>query len=123
MEYANLQARMITGDIGNIKPNLTVAQQRIINQIAFTGITELYDTSHFLFMLNMGWKPKHYPKVNITQHFPQVPLSKQTLQALTEKNDVDLKLYDFALKKFNGTVSSLPKETLSQLKAFMASKK
>lgn len=120
LEYCNLQARMIAGEIGNPFPNFKKARDILNDQFAFVGLREQYDISLFLFMQKMNWKPKHFSKVNVTPNRPaDLKLSSEAAKIVLLKNEVDRQLYEHAYRKFNEKVLDLSYDQEQQLKAYL----
>lgn len=120
MEYCNLQARMITGELRNPSPHYKKARDLLAKEFAFVGLTEQYETSLFLFMHMMNWEPRHYPKVNVTPYRPaNLSLSGHAMQMVLLKNEIDQKLYEFAYRRFNEHVLDLSHSSGKQLKAYL----
>ncbi|GLX69571.1 sulfotransferase family 2 domain-containing protein [Paenibacillus glycanilyticus] len=120
LEYCNLQARMISGEITNPYPNYKTARDRLKQHFAFFGITEQYEASLFLFAQKMNWEPKHYPKVNVTKVRPlDISLSKEAMKSVLLKNEIDHKLYKYAYRQFNERILNLSFEQGQQLKTYL----
>lgn len=121
LEYCNLQARMLLGEIANPYPNFKKVQAHLVKHFAFVGLTEQYDISLFLFMHKMNWKPKHYPKVNVTPNRPpaELSLSSEAIQAVLQKNEIDIKLYEHVCREFIDHVLELSSEQEQQLRAYL----
>jgi hypothetical protein len=120
LEYCNLQARMLTGELDNPHPNYKKACAYLNEHFAFVGLTEQYDISLFLFMQMMNWQPRHFPKINITKNRPaELSLSREAVKNVILKNEVDRKLCEMAYRQFNERVLKLPYEQKVQLKAFL----
>ncbi|SFE23315.1 Sulfotransferase family protein [Paenibacillus catalpae] len=120
IEYCNLQARMITGELNNPYPNYQKARDLLDNQFAFVGLTELYDISLFLLMQRLNWKLTHYPKVNVTPNRPSYrSLSSEAVSNVIQKNEIDRNLYEHACQRFNEHVLDLSSKQEKQLKAYL----
>ncbi|MGG4142602.1 sulfotransferase family 2 domain-containing protein [Paenibacillus algorifonticola] len=115
-EYVNVQTRFLSGELGSMTPNLSLATRNLKQQVSFAGITELYAESQFLFMKTMGWEPKVYSKKNANDNRPpKTELTSDIIDLILRKNASDVELYYVArqllLKKIY-TLSHVYREEL-----------
>jgi len=86
------------------------AKNRILDY-EFFGITEKFEESMFLLHYTFGWKPiKNMWKLNVSAPRPhKQDLSKETKEQIETWNELDRKLYDFAVKHFEERISIMTK--------------
>ncbi|MFF2480236.1 sulfotransferase family 2 domain-containing protein [Paenibacillus sp. NPDC058071] len=107
-EYVNLQTRLVSGEIDVLFPNLSLAMANLDRYFSFVGITELYEESLFLLSKRMGWKLKHYKKLNTTPNRPRKSeVSEEAIRLIRQKNELDIELYSYACRILNETITAM----------------
>lgn len=109
----NLQTRYAAGLISDkLYPSISFsrfkdttlnkAMDNLKNHYFGIGIREYYDESVYLLQKKLGWektKSVHQKELRVTTSKPEVAeIDAETLQVLKQSNDLDLQLYEFALK-------------------------
>lgn len=103
----NYQTRFLAKDIGesnlNLKENectrevLEQAKKNLRDNFSVVGTVEEFDKTLMLLKKTFGWKNVFYKVKNQNKQRPKQSLiSKKTLSLIREKNQLDLKLYQYA---------------------------
>jgi hypothetical protein len=106
-ELFNLQTSMIAGDewADPQRPAdraaLERAKQNLRSRFQVVGLTEEFDASLRLMSHRFGWKVRFYTKKNLTVRKPHMDtLDSETRSLLSEANEFDTELYQFARELF-----------------------
>lgn len=101
-EIDNDQTRRISGldpDIGKCtKATLNQAKDNLRQHFSVVGVTERFNETLILLKRTFGWHKEilYYPKL-VNQNRPSTSsLPKQTIDAIRERNELDMELYEFA---------------------------
>ena len=104
-EIDNCMIRQITGkkDLSEkcSEDSLKEAQQIIEKDFSFVGITEYFDESLVLLKNLLNWDEyPFYKKINVTKN-REKSADVKTIKKISERNELDIKLYNWALEKFD----------------------
>jgi hypothetical protein len=114
---SNHQTRYLSGES---IPDLQKAKENIENHFSVVGITEMFDESIFLMKKELGWKNIFYTKQNVSTNRPKRDqISKETLEMIKSKNDLDYELYNYAKQSLQDRLDGLNKQSMNQLKNYM----
>ena len=114
---SNLQTTYVSG---TTPPNLEVAKKNLQQYFDVVGITEMFDQSIFLMKQSFGWENVDYKSVNITKNRPTInEHSKEVIDLITQKNQLDMKLYEFGKDLFNQKIINLDHETKVEMNKFL----
>jgi len=84
---------------------LRLAKAHLLD-FAFVGILEKFDESLFLLWYTFGWKPiRNIHRYNETPKHQRKPINKETINQVAECNNLDVELYNFAVKIFESRFS------------------
>ena len=98
---------------------LESAKKRIENHFLIVGITELFDESIMLLHHTFGWSTPFYSKVNVSSSKPEVlPVTMSDIQAFTDRNEADYKLYEFALVRLKLQLLMMGEDFAQAVRAF-----
>lgn len=110
---ANGQTRILSGlggqySFGTCPPQvLEQAKQNLKQSFSVVGLTERFDETLLLFQRTLGWRNLFYTRENATpQKLQENPIDDHTLALLTEYNQLDLALYDYAVELFKAQVKA-----------------
>ncbi|WP_353930095.1 sulfotransferase family 2 domain-containing protein [Okeanomitos corallinicola TIOX110] len=130
MELDNGILRFIVGDQNNLFINRTPvgkfdvsmleqAQENIINHFECVGFSERFDESVLLLKNKLGWKNSYYLKRNISAKSKNKEnINPALIEELKSKNSLDIKLYQFAMEKFEQEINSLGSPFQNELQVF-----
>lgn len=109
-ELDNGQVRnLINGGETNIQcseKSLEEAKRNLKELFVTIGITEKFDESLILLKNDLKWNEYPcYKKSNVAKEKPEV--SAEVLQKIGERNDLDVKLYEWALTNFERSINLL----------------
>jgi len=79
---------------------LARARHRIDHELAFTGLTERFDESVILLADALRLRPLHYARARVSRTTADPP-SPKILDAIRERNALDVALYDHAAARFD----------------------
>lgn len=80
---------------------LSKAKKNIDNHFGVVGLVEKFDKSIILMKKKFGWRDVSYVKKNVTKERPKKDeINKDVLECIKKRNKLDLKLYNYAEKKF-----------------------
>lgn len=107
--YRNMYCRLLSGvaawdqlaDTPRALPSaaLGAAQENLKRHFSLVGITERFDESLVLAQTALGWKRLSYERANVTHDKPeQTVLTEKALDAIHRHNQMDICLYEFALR-------------------------
>ncbi|WP_332694886.1 sulfotransferase family 2 domain-containing protein [Halalkalibacter lacteus] len=114
---SNHQTRFVSG---KSIPDLEVAKKNLEKHFAVVGITEMYAQSIFLMSKHLGWNNVQYTKKNITKHrLKQNDFSKETIELIRKKNELDIKLYEYAKQLLQKRMDGLNPACKEQLANFV----
>jgi len=124
LNFDNCQTRFLAG-VGNLpygEVNNDIYEQALYNldnNIAALGICERFDESllHFKHLLN--WSNPYYVKANIADKKKSVTtFDEETNQLLKHYNQYDIKLYQYALDKFEKQITQYGTSFQDELENF-----
>lgn len=103
----NAQTRILSGVSGRLpfgalsRETLDQAKHNLANYMDVVGLVERFDETLLLLQKTLGWRNVCYTQHNVNRIRPQkVQLSVETLQTITEVNQLDLELYQYARSLF-----------------------
>jgi len=104
-EIDNDQVRRLSGidaPFGECSPTmLEQAKQNLADWFAVVGITERFDESLALFRKALGWADARYRSRMVNRgHVRRASLTRREVDALSDRNALDLELYSFAKELF-----------------------
>jgi Galactose-3-O-sulfotransferase len=118
----NLQTRLISGrepgkvlswgsngrpwrrDPSRLDEEALEEAKRNLESFLVVGLTERFDESFILVRRALGWKLPMYETHNVTRRPKSEPPSPEAIEAIRERNRLDLELYDHARKLFSAAV-------------------
>lgn len=101
---------------------LSAAKENIKNFFMFVGVTERFDESLLVLRAICGWKDIRYYKRNTTTNRPAAnEISKDILDSIRKKNDLDIELYSFANSLLDEKIREYPGSFLFDMALFKAS--
>ncbi|MFE4036270.1 hypothetical protein [Priestia sp. YIM B13489] len=116
----NLQTTFISGKPLGIEPDLEVAKKNLTEKISTFGIMENFNESLFLLKKDFGWSNLNYEIANVTPNRPnKKQLPSKIIDAIKEKNELDIKLYTYAKKTFKDRLNLLDSHTQQELGDFI----
>lgn len=122
IDARNLQTRMICGTEEGLpitQSDLDRACELIDEQFAAVGVSEHFDESLILFQQALGWKRLYYLRKNVSSKRPaNQKVAPQTLELLQEHNQYDIRLYQYALDRFEKDCRELGPRFSRGLKKF-----
>lgn len=83
---------------------LELAQHNIENHVPYIGVTERFDEFLLLLKLTFNWPLERilYKRINETRNRPAMKdIPTETVELITARNSLDLRLYEFARKRFD----------------------
>ncbi|MFT4412436.1 sulfotransferase family 2 domain-containing protein [Fredinandcohnia humi] len=114
--FENHQTRFVSGEKN---PDLEKAFENIHEFYSVVGIMEMFDESIFLMKEFLDWEDISYVKENVTSKRPkQDDLPKDTMMLLKEKNQLDIKLYNYAKQKLVEDINGLTRKSKQELEAY-----
>jgi len=110
--HNNGQTRFLAGkwdeQLNNIE-QLNLAKQNIDKYFSVVGITEKFDESLLLLKKELQWqKMPLYIKENTTKNISNTTTDMDTLKIIKEHNEIDMKLYSYAVEKFETQIKRYP---------------
>jgi hypothetical protein len=103
-ELENGQTRWIAGiwdDRTLQESDLDQAIENIEKHFAWLGLTEYFDESLIDLAMKYQWPRIYYRKKNVLDSARASPIPPQAIEAITERNRLDLKLYAYAKRRFD----------------------
>lgn len=95
---SNVQTRFLSGNRFE-EGDFETAKRNLENYFSIVGITERFDESLSVIKRKLGWNIDYYNNKNITKNRPDIKkISNKTINIIKEKNENDIKLYEFANK-------------------------
>lgn len=139
-ELNNGQTRLLSGieDIGVISnfdqcsigfqdfPDgiLDQAKNNLQQHFAVVGIANRFDESLLLFKKALGWRNISYTQKNTTRNRPhKEDIPKETISLIEKYNELDIELFDYARKLFEGLIEQQPPSFYRELEEFRSLKK
>lgn len=111
-EVDNDQTRRISGlepEVGKCtRLTLERAKENLRRHFTVVGITERFDETLILLKRSFGWSDKlhYYPKNRNLGRPPVSSLSRETVRAIRERNELDVELHRFADELLEAAVSA-----------------
>jgi len=116
LTYSNLQTRFICGDD---PPSFEKAKMILTTYFSVVGITELFAESLFFMKKKFHWQEVFVEKSNVNRNRPlREHLPKSTIEIICKKNEIDLKVYNFAKNKLLKKIAGLDDQTKRELNQF-----
>lgn len=113
----NAQVREISGINDTDEAMLAKALENIEKHFSFIGLVEKYDESLILLQKIYGLKTPYYKSLNKTPfRITLKDLDEKTLNAISEFNRGDIKLYNTIEKRFNNELNNLKLKNLRLFK-------
>jgi Sulfotransferase family len=101
---------------GGKKNDLDVAIKNIEKYFPVVGVTNRFNESIYLMKKEFGWKDLSYYKVNVTKKRPALKeIPEELIQKIKEKNEFDMKLYEYVNKRLSKQIKLLTKEEQSEI--------
>ena len=110
-EFDNIQTRQISGVAGVpygrcTEKMLETAKLNLLRHYAVVGLTERFDETALLMKRHFGW---HYPLYTRRHVIKNKPVREQipegTVRLIEQTNSLDVALYRFAKKRFDGLIA------------------
>jgi hypothetical protein len=123
---ANAQTRMLSGLALGFdectEETLERAKENLQNHFAVVGLMEKFDTTLALLRRAFGWHDIYYRKQNVTANRPRKSqLPSETIEALLEVNQLDIKLYEYAQRLFGDQIRRQGPQFKAAVKLFQVS--
>lgn len=117
LENSDLQTFYISGG----SYNLETAKENLSKYFSVVGITERFVESLFLIKKELGWSNvDHYVSYNVTPNRPSKDqISKDVIDLIKKKNQLDIQLYEFAKQLFEVKIKSLDPASREELDHFL----
>jgi hypothetical protein len=105
----NCQTRLLSGLEGQLSETsfghcsddmLNKAQKNLKDSFSVIGIAEKFQESYRLMQETLGWKPIPYSNKNVNSNYAIADILPQTLTLIEKYNELDIKLYRYALQIF-----------------------
>ncbi len=97
---------------------IDIVKERLTEECAFFGITDRFDNSVALFYYTFAWRPhivKREKRVNATKERPNlVDVDPQIIDHITEKNQLDIEIYQFATTLFAKRYDAMMRQILQK---------
>jgi hypothetical protein len=103
----NMQTTFISGQI---TPDFDKAKHHLDNNFSIVGITEQFSESVFLMYKNLNWTWEKIVcnKLNVNERRPlQESIDRRLISKIIEKNESDIKLYNYAKDKLEQKIKLL----------------
>ncbi len=129
-QLSNGQTRLLCGDCEDEnfgvptlrkleQTDLECAKNHIDDHVIVIGLQEHFDESLVLFKHRLGWKLPFYISENITRRpFTVASLTPKDQELVDTQNNLDLELYNYALKLFESEINALGAKFKVDLAAF-----
>lgn len=120
----NDQTRMLSGrgagelDAGSLGRKELDEAKRNLERFLVVGLTERFDESFILIRRALGWKFPLYVTANVATG--RKPASATALEAIHERNQLDLELYDHARGLFSAAVERQGESLRREVAVFQA---
>jgi len=112
LETDNSQTRALAGDtttpFGECTSRLLdLAKENVEKHFAVVGLAERFDESLIVLRKAFGWTKLYYVRVNVAPgHYRKDGVPATTLEAIAERNWLDMELYKWAAERFEERVAS-----------------
>jgi hypothetical protein len=114
-----LSGRRFVGDYhaGDCNPEmLEMAKQNLIQYFSLVGLTERFDECLAILKIIFGWEIAKYAKFNVTKsRLKKHSLPAATVDLISERNQFDVALYEYAIPIFDQTRAKYGEEVQRQL--------
>lgn len=118
----NIQTAFLSGNVQ--QPDLHLAKKNLKRHFDVVGLTEYFNESLFLLAKRYGWPAVHYKRTNVTKSRKQVAdLPAATIELIKQINDKDMKLYEFARKRFESELQGLTQQENVEMTAYIKAQK
>lgn len=108
-DIANGQVRNISAINGTEDEMLEAALENIEKHFSFVGLQEKFDESLVVLASLYNWSRIYYKKQNVSENgISASELDDKTIEAIKERNNGDIRLYEIMEKKFNEKFSQIP---------------
>ena len=97
---------------------LQLAKQHLKQNFSLVGIVEQFDLSLLLLQQYLGWKNIYYVKRNLGTEKPKSEINSQIHNCIIKHNQLDIKLYEYALELFQQQIDSCDFNLNRQLPRF-----
>jgi hypothetical protein len=122
----NAQTRLLSGNwygvaVGHCTEDmLEQAKENLRTRFSVVGLTERFDETLLLLQQAFGWRNLHYIRHNVTNKRPQKrDVSDEVLTAVSQANQLDIQLYQYAQTLFAEQIASYGEAAFSKkLKQF-----
>ena len=106
-ELHNGQARLLAGLTGadGMSEDVFATARANLDSFATVGIAESFDESVLLMQHRFGWGTPYYVKKNVTPPAATPSIDSYTRQAILERNEVDVALYQYATDRLRTEVA------------------
>ncbi|UZW65149.1 hypothetical protein OC195_13080 [Priestia flexa] len=93
------------------------AIENIEKYFSIVGVTNRFNESIYLMKKEFGWEDLSYQKVNVTKKRPSLKeVPTDIIQKIKEKNELDIKLYEYVNKRLSKQVKLLTREEQAEIK-------
>lgn len=114
----NVQTDFISG---KYPPNLQEAKKNLDQYFDIVGITEMFAESLFFIKEEFGWDNIELKSFNVTKNRPKYEQhSKDIIELIEEKNELDFKLYQYGKKLFDKKMQSLNESEKEKMREFIS---
>lgn len=103
---------------GGPEAMLERAMENVGRNILVTGVTERFDESLLLLREALGWGPMYYARLNRAGGGAGPRASPGELDIVAEHNQLDLRLYAYALGVLEEKLDRLPFDRVGELRSF-----
>ncbi len=125
LNMSNMQTRMLAGrpsygDYYECTPDdLETAKENLRQSFTVVGLTEQFDETLLLLQRAFGWQNLYYARMNVTRKKPSADhLPSDVMQAISQANQLDEALYQFAATLFASQVAQQGPDFSKQVLAF-----
>jgi len=123
-EVYNLQTKFIAGLNGYVSEEMITmetynkAVQNIENHFIVTGLTERFDETILMMKNELNWSYPVYIKQNVAKKKEKPEVSDEIRKLIIERNEYDIKLYDYVKENFEKKIYLNKEKYEKQLKKF-----
>lgn len=114
LETDNSQTRALSGDtttpFGECSQSmLEAAKANVERHFSIVGLTERFDETLILLQRAFGWRNMYYVPTNVAPNKTRrAPVPEATLALIEQQNGIDMELYRWAERRFEGAVAADP---------------
>jgi hypothetical protein len=122
-QFDNLQTRLVAGEhraFGKCDPALLERAVQNLSTFRFVGLTEEFETSLFLAIKALGWRPLNVPHLNVARDGSPFEVTAETVDLIRRYNALDLELYAHGRRLFQERLGGLGEGWEEEFAAFRA---